>query len=149
MTFLTSLQNFISETEADVVAIVGNIKAGIAVVESDLVSAEHWIASNAPAIAADIQQVLGLVEAVGVGANPEVAAAVVAANLAVNALNAFANASNSGASPAQAVVAGYVAVKQAQSSVSSAMAATAAAPTTAAPTATAAVGLMSATLISY
>lgn len=145
MTFLTSLQNFITETEADVVAIVTNIKAGVAVVESDLVAAEHWVASNAPAIAADIQQVLGLVEAVGVGANPQVAAAVIAANLAVNALNAFAAASNTGATPSQAVVAGYVAVKQAQSAVSSAMAATAAAPTASAPAATAAVGLLSAT----
>jgi hypothetical protein len=143
MSFLTSLQNFISETEADVVTIVTNIKAGVAVVESDLAAAEHWIASNAPAIAADIQQVLGLVEAVGIGANPEVAAAVTAANLAVNALNAFAASSNAGATPAQAVVAGYVAVKQAQSAVSSAMASSAAAPTTSAPTATAAVGLLS------
>lgn len=145
MTFMTSLQNFISETEADVVAVITAIKADAAVVQSDLVAAEHWIASNTPAIAAEIQQVLSLVEAVGVGSNPEVAAAVVAANLAVTALNSFANASNTGASPAQAVVAGYVAVKQAQSAVSSAMAATAAAPTTAAPAATAAVGLMSAT----
>lgn len=145
MTFLTSLQNFITETEADVVVVVAAIKADVAVVKSDLAAAEHWIASNAPTIAADIQEVLNLVEAVGVGANPEVAAAVVAANLAVNALNAFAAASNTGATPAQAVVAGYVAVKQAQSAVSSAMAATAAAPTSAAPTATAAVGLLSAT----
>lgn len=142
MSFMDSLKNFITETEADVVKVVAAIKADAAIVESDIVAAQHWIASNAPAIAADIQQVLGLVEAVGVGANPEVAAAVVAANLAVNALNAFAAASNTGASPAQAVVAGYVAVKQAQSSVSSAMAATAAAPTTAAPSATAAVGLL-------
>lgn len=144
MTFITSLQNFITETEADVVAVVAAIKADAAVVASDLTAAEHWIASNTPAIAADIQQVLSLVEAVGVGSNPEVAAAVVAANLAVAALNSFANASNAGASPTQAVVAGYVAVKQAQSAVSSAMAATAAAPTTAAPAATAAVGLLSA-----
>jgi hypothetical protein len=143
MSFMTSLQNFISETEADVVAVVAAIKADAVIVKSDLVAAEHWIASNAPAIAADIQQVLSLVEAVGVGANPSVAAAVVAANLAVGALNAFAAASNTGASPTQAVVAGYVAVKQAQSAVSSAMAATAAAPTTAAPSATAKVGLMS------
>lgn len=143
MSFMDSLKNFISETEADVVAVVAAIKADASVIESDLIAAEHWIASNAPAIAADIAQVLSLVEQVGVGTNPEVAAAVVAANLAVNALNAFAASSNSGASPTQAVVAGYVAVKQAQASVSSAMAATAAAPTTAAPTATAAVGLFS------
>jgi len=143
MSFFTSLQNFITETETDVVKVVAAIKADAAVVASDLTTAEHWIASNAPAIAADIEEVLSLVQVVGVGSNPEVAAAVVAANLAVGALNAFAKASNTGATPTQAVVAGYVAVKQAQSAVSSAMAATAAAPTAAAPTATAAVGLLS------
>lgn len=143
MSFMSSLQNFISETEADVVKVVTAIKADMAVIASDLVAAEHWIASNTPAIAADIQQVLGLVEAVGITANPEVAIAVAAANTAVTALNAFANASNTGATPTQAVVAGYVAVKQAQSAVSSAMAAAVTAPTVAAPAATKAVGLLS------
>lgn len=143
MSFWTSLQNFIAETEADVVKVISAIKAGAEVVETDLTAAEHWIASNTPAIAAGLAQVLALVEEVGVGSNPEVAAAIAAANITVKALNAFAAASNTGASPAQAVVAGYVAVKQANAAVSSAMAATATAPTTAAPAATAAVGLLS------
>lgn len=143
MSFLTSLQNYITETEADVLKVITAIKADAAIVQADLMAAEHWIASNTPTIAANIQQVLALVEEVGVGSNPEVALAVTAANVAVTALNAFASASNTGATPTQAVVAGYVAVKQAQSAVSSAMAATAAAPTVAAPTATATVGLLS------
>ena len=143
MSFFTSLQNFITETEADVVAVIADIKAGAAVAESDLAPSQHWIASNTPAIAADIQEVLSLVEFFGVGANPEVAAAVTAANIAVTALNAFAASSNTGATPTQAVVAGYVAVKQANAAVSSAQGAAAAAPTTAAPAATAAVGLLS------
>ena len=142
MSFFTALQSFLVETEADVVKVVGAIKADIVIAERDIVAAQHWIASNAPAIAADIQEVLNLVELVGLGANPEVGAAVTAANVAVQALNAFANASNTGATPGQAVIAGYVAVKQAQAAVSSAMAATAATPTKAAPTATGAVGLL-------
>lgn len=144
MSFLTSLQNFITETEADVEAVVAAIKQDEAVVEADLVAAQHWIASNAPTIAADIAEVLNLAEDFGAGANPAFSAAVALANTSVAALNAFANASNAGATPAQSVVAGYVAVQQANSAVSAAKAAAAAAPTTAAPTATAAVGLLSA-----
>ncbi len=99
MSFLTSLQNFITETEADVLKVVVAIKADAAIVQADLVAAEHWIASNTPAIAANIQQVLALVEEVGVGSNPEVALAVTAANVAVKALNAFATASEHLAPP--------------------------------------------------
>ena len=143
MSFFDSWKAFLTETEADVVKIITAIKADAVIIEADVVAAQHWIANNAPTIAKDIQQVLGLVEAVGIGANPEVAAAVVAANLAVSALNAFAAQTNAGGNAAQSVVAGYVAVKQAQSAVSAAMAASVAAPTVAAPTATAKVGLLS------
>ena len=143
MSFFDSWKAFLTETEADVVKIITAIKADAVIIEADVVAAQHWIANNAPTIAKDIQQVLGLVEAVGIGANPEVAAAVVAANLAVSALNAFAAQTNVGGNAAQSVVAGYVAVKQAQSAVSAAMAASVAAPTVAAPAATAKVGLLS------
>lgn len=144
MSFLTSWQNFISETEADVEIVIVAIKNDVAVIESDLAAAQRWIVSNEPTIAADIQQVLGIVEAVGLGANPEVAASVALANTAVTALNAFVSASNSGSTATQSVLAGYVAVKQAQSAVAAAKAAAAATPTPAAPAATAAVGLLSA-----
>lgn len=126
--FTTSLWNFIDETESDVLVIITNIKADVAVAQSDINAALHWIASNAPAIAADIQEVVGIAETVGVGANPEVAAAIIAANTAVTALNAFAASSNSGQNNTQAVLAGYVAVKQAQAASSSAAAAAVAAP---------------------
>lgn len=128
MSFITSLQNFITETETDVEAVIANIKTGEAVVEKDLLAAQHWVASNAPAIANEIQQVLQLVEAFGVAGNPDVAIAIVAANTAVTALNAFANATNTGSNPAQAVVQGYIAVKQANAAVSSAKAVAASAP---------------------
>lgn len=129
--FTTALWNFIDETESDVLVIIQDIKAGAAVVESDITNALHWIASNTPAIAADIEEVVSIVTAIGVTSNPEVAAAVTAANVAVTALNAFATANNAGADNAQSVLAGYVAVKQAQAAVASASAAAVAAPATA------------------
>lgn len=121
--FTTALWNFIDETEADVLAVITQIKADVVVAENDINSALHWVVSNVPAITADIEEVLGIATEIGVASNPEVAAAITAANIAVTALNAFAASSNSGASNTQAVIAGYVAVKQAQAASSSASAA--------------------------
>jgi hypothetical protein len=126
---LSTLENWISETEADVLVVIADIKQGIVVLESDINAALTWIANNAPAIASDIQEVLGIVETIGVGTNPEVAAAVTAANAAVSALNAFANAKNSGATNTASVLAGYTAVQQAQAAVATAKAAVVSAPT--------------------
>jgi hypothetical protein len=126
--FVAGVKHFITETEADVVALVVKIKNEEEVIAADLAAAQKWIAANSPAIASDIQGVLKIVEAIGVGANPEVAIAITAANDAVTALNAFAAASNSGAGAAQAVVKGYVAVKKAQSASSAAAAAAITAP---------------------
>lgn len=125
----TTLKNWISETEADVLSVVAQIKAEATVIESDITAALHWVASNAPTIAADIGQVVSVVETVGLGANPEVAAAITAANLAVQGLNAFAIASQSGKNNTQAVLAGYSAVKQAQAAAASAAAIVTTAPT--------------------
>lgn len=123
MTLATTVEGWFTTTEADVVAIIAKIKTDVAVVESDIDAALKWVASNAPAIVADLQSVVGIAETVGVAANPQVAAAIVAANTAVAALNAFAAASNSGSSDTQAVLSGYVAVKQAQAAAASAAAA--------------------------
>ena len=129
MTFLDKLKNFIVTTEADVVLVIAKIKTEEEVIASEINNALHWIASNTPTIVADIQSVIGVAETVGVAANPQVAAAITAANLAVAALNSFAAASNSGSSNTQAVLAGYVAVKQAQAAAASAAAAAVVAPT--------------------
>jgi hypothetical protein len=126
MTFsLATLQNWITETETDVLNVVAQIRAGEAVIASDISAALHWIASNAPTIASDIEEVVGIVTTVGLATNPQVSLAITAANTAVTALNAFAAASNSGASNTQAVLAGYVAVQQATAAVASAKAAVA------------------------
>jgi hypothetical protein len=67
--------------------------------------------------------VLSVVEAIGIGANPEVATAVTAANSAVAALNAFATQYNNGTGTVQSVVSGYSAFKQAQAAAATAAAA--------------------------
>jgi hypothetical protein len=123
MSFTTAFWNLIDETESDVLTIITDFKSGVVVAEKDVNYALQWIASNAPAIAADIEEVVGIATTIGVAANPEVAAAITAANVAVTALNAFAASSNSGATATQAVVAGYVAVKQAQAASAAASAA--------------------------
>lgn len=128
MSFIDSLKNFIMTTEQDVISIVTKIKTESEILQQELDTALHWIASNAPTIVADIQTVTAVAETVGVAANPGVAAAIMAANTAVTALNAFAAASNSGKNDPEAVIAGYVAVKQAQAAAASALASTAGAP---------------------
>jgi hypothetical protein len=129
MSFIDTLKSFIVTTEADVVAIIAKIKTAEEVVVTDINNALHWIASNAPTIVSDIQSVIGVAETVGVASNPQVAAAITAANLAVAALNSFAAASNAGQTSTQAVLQGYVAVKQAQAAAASAAAAAVATPT--------------------
>lgn len=133
MSFLDSLKNFITETEADVQKVVAALVADAEVIESDLNSAFHWVISNAPTIAADITEVASFATQAGITANPAFAAAVAAANLAVQGLNAAVTANKAGQNTAQSVLAGYVAIQQARSSVASANAAvaqTAVAPTT-------------------
>ena len=121
MSFLTTIEGWWAVTEQDVWATVVKIKQDIDVAESDIIAALNWIADNAPAIAADIQRVLSIVQVVGIS-SPAVETAVVAANEAVSALNAFATASKSGANTVDSVVAGYSALNSAQAAVASATA---------------------------
>ena len=127
----TTLENWVSETESDVLLVISAIKQDIAIAEKDINAALTWIANNAPTISADIEEVLGVVTTIGIGTNPEVAVAVTAANAAVTALHAFAAAKNSGATNTHSVLAGYTAVQQAQAAVASAKAAMTSAPTSA------------------
>jgi predicted oxidoreductase (fatty acid repression mutant protein) len=128
--WFTGLENFFTTTEADVVAVIAKIKAAIPVVENDINAVVRWVVNNTPTIAADIQQVERIVTALGF-VNPEVSAAIAAANTAVVALNAFAASEKAGQSNVQSAVNGYIAVKQAQASVAQAAVAAAAAPSTA------------------
>ena len=119
MSFWTSIANFVSYAESDVLKLVAAIKNEEQVAVNDINAALKWIAGNAGTITTDIQQVLGLVQVVGI-ANPAVMTAVTAANAAVGALNQFAAAYNSGTGTVQSVIAGYSAFKQAQAAAATA-----------------------------
>lgn len=121
--FFTAVQNWIVETESQVQQVIVQIQTEIPVAEAAINSALKWVANQAPTVASDVQIVTGLIAQMGMTSNPNIAQAVTEANVAVQALNAFAAAENTGTSNAQAVVNGYVAFKQAQASVASATAA--------------------------
>lgn len=132
MTILSWLEDALTVTEKDVVAIIVKVKQGVALAESEISAALGWIANNASVIASDVQQVSSILLAAGTidpAVAPEVQAAVAAANLAVAGLNTFASAYNSGAGTVQSVVAGYTAIKNAQSAVAKAAAVAVSAPT--------------------
>lgn len=127
MSFIQQVEEWFEEDEAEVVKIFIAIRNGAEVTLTDLNAAAKWIAAQTPSIASDIQGAVAIATEVGAISNPEVAAAVAAANASVVALNAFASAENAGQNTAQSVAAGYVAVKQAQATSASASAAAVAA----------------------
>lgn len=136
MTFATDVLSFEQHvntwfvtTEQQVAQTVGQIKADVDVAIQDVDAALQWVVQQTPAIASDLQIAASLIEQVGLASNPEVAAAIAAANIAVQGLNAFAAAANSGKTMPQAVVQGYVAVTSAKAAVSGAKALTAKTPT--------------------
>jgi hypothetical protein len=133
---LSWFESVLTVTEKDVVALVIKVKQGIVLANHEIHAALGWIANEAPTIAADIQQVSTILEIAGTidpAAAPEVEAAVAAANVAVAGLNKFASAYKSGSGTAAAVVAGYTAIKAAQSSVATATALAVSAPVVPAP----------------
>ncbi len=153
MSFWASLEQGIahafSTTEADVIAIVKDVISGVEVAASDIDKALQWVAGHAPAIAANVQGVTSLLSTVATVAAPlapavsaEIDGAVAAANLAVEGLNAVASSiktSGGGtvATDANAVLAGYHAVKTAQAASAKAAAAVVAAGATVAQQASA------------
>lgn len=126
MSIFSDLEGEFTTTEQDVIDVIANIKNDITVAESDITSALNWLAGEVPTIVTALEAAAGLASSVGLVSAPELAAA----EAAVQALQSFAAAQNSGSgtitADAQAVVAGYVALKQSQATTASA-AATAAA----------------------
>ena len=125
MSWFTS---WFATAEADVLKIIQVIKTEEQVLASDINKALKWVADNTPAIAADIQQVLSLVQILGI-ADPRVQVAVTTAHEAIAALDAYAKAYNSGTGTPQAVVAGYAALKSAQAAASTAASVAVSTPT--------------------
>lgn len=120
-----SFLSFLQTTEADVVAVISDVAAGVTLLESQISAALKWIAGEVPTIVTDLQTAVGLAQQVGIVTPAE----LTAANAAVAALNAFATSTNAGNGTAESVVSGYVAYKQAVASVATATASAAAAAT--------------------
>lgn len=135
LSFEQHVNTWFITTEQEVAKVVGQIKADIDVAIQDIDNALKWVVQQTPAIAADLQVAASLIEQVGLASNPEVAAAIAAANVAVQGLNAFAAAANSGKTMPQAVVSGYVAVQAANAAVAGAKTVAAKTPTAQAATA--------------
>lgn len=129
LSFEQHVNTWFVTTEQEVATIVGQIKADIDVAIQDVDKALQWVVSQVPTIAASLTTAASLIEQVGLASHPEVAAAIAAANIAVEGLNAFAAAANAGKTMPQAVVSGYVAVKSAQAAVAGATAVAAKTPT--------------------
>ena len=113
---INEIESFWAWSEAQVLALIADIKQGVAIVEADLAAATTWIDNNAPTIVSDIEAVLGIVSTLagaGVPIPAAVTAAATAATEAAAGLNAFVAESKAGGTTVASVVAGYTAVKQA------------------------------------
>lgn len=120
MSLLTGLESFWQTTEADVLATIATIKADVAVVEADIVKAVGWVNANIPTINTYISEVNGALQTVAasgiVTIPPSVNTAIEIANKSVAALNAYQIDVAAGKSATTALMDGYSAIKQAQSS---------------------------------
>jgi hypothetical protein len=141
MSLETILESAITYVVAKAAAWEADIAGAVEVVEADVELFFQWMASEMPAVTSAVQTVEGLVnqaQAAGVPLPSSVTSDLGALNTAVAGLNAAAAATNSGANPAQSVLALYTAVKQANGAAASLSTATIAA---AGPTPTVAVAL--------
>lgn len=122
-TFEANAENWLVETETDVQAFIALVQKGITYAESALTSALEWVANEVPTVVPIIEEALSFAGAVGAASNPEAAVVITAAQEAVAALNAVAQAQGTGANDIQTLLAGYNAVKTAQASAASVVAA--------------------------
>ena len=131
MSIFTGLESFWAATEADVIAVVSKVVAGVEVVESDLQQAFSWLTNNAGTIATDINEVTGAIQTVtasGLITNPSIASdlatAANAAQKAAAGITAAAASVQAGGTTTQALVAGYQASIAAKQVLANAAAAT-------------------------
>ena len=122
--FLTQLEGWFVTTEQEVLQIYAKVIAEVPILDAEIATVLKWVQNNAPAIVADLQQVLAIFSAVGVIVPGPV---LLAANAAVAALNAIAAAQAAGKTSTQTVVAGVVAVQQAAAAKANAIVAVSAA----------------------
>lgn len=121
--FEANAENFITETEADVQAVIAAVGNGVALAESAMTSALAWVAKEVPTVVPEIEEAISFATAVGAASNPEAAIVIAAAQTAIATLNAVAQAQGTGASSAQTLLAGYTAIKTSQATAASVTAA--------------------------
>jgi hypothetical protein len=116
--------SWFTTAEKDVITFIQKAEQGFKVVEKDAKAAITWIAKEIPVVANDVAMVAGFIGQVPVvGTNPEVLAAISAANIAMQGLNVLAQAYNStGVITAQSVASAYAAYKNATAAKNAAMA---------------------------
>lgn len=138
-----SVTTWFQTVEADIQAFITKVVNEVEILIADAESALSNVAALVPTIAADVTAAASFIEGIPVvGQNPDVMAAVTAVQLADAGLQAFAKQYQAATAPGgsitvtqatQAVVAGYQAVKQAQTATATLTStAVAAAPATAA-----------------
>jgi hypothetical protein len=144
-TTTTAAPTLIQEIETSVEAFIQKVVSEVEILIADAQEALEWVANLAPTVAADVTSAANFIESIpGVGSNPDVMAAVAAVNVANAGLQAFASSyetATTGGSvtvsqATNAVLAGYQAVKSAQSAAASAKAAVTGAVISTAPAAT-------------
>lgn len=135
-----------ADVQAFVTKVITTVETDVEALIADAQTALENVAQLAPQVASEITTAANFVESIpGVGTNPDVLAAVAAVNVANAGLQAFAQSytqATTGGSvtvsqATQAVLAGYQAVKSAQSAAASASAAVAGAVPVPAPASTA------------
>lgn len=127
MSIFTGIESFWAATEADVIAVVSKVVAGVEVVEADLQQAFSWLVNNSGTIASDINEVAGAITTVtasGLITNASIASdlatAANAANAAAKGITTAAAAVQAGGTTTAALVAGYQAIVNAQAAAVSA-----------------------------
>ena len=113
---ITVLESDVNVIIAKASAFVGEVEGAVELAVEDFDNFFNWLMGLAPQVTAGVQTVTGLVsemKAANVPLPASLAGDLADLNAAVSGLNAAAQASNSGANPAQAIIDGYAAAKNA------------------------------------
>jgi hypothetical protein len=123
MSLLSSVEGWLSTSEAFVMSLIVKIETGVQVVETDIETAWTWLAAHAGEISSDAAMVatgIQTLQSAGIPIPSAATTAIQEMNVAVTTLNAAVGASNAGANALGIVVAGYTAAKTAQANVATA-----------------------------
>jgi hypothetical protein len=118
MGIISDIENLFSPSsvtadEAFVQNLLTEVKGGVAAVKTDMTSSINWLVAQEAGVSADVAALEAFATAMGAAANPVVATAIEAANVAVQALAALKTSATAGASTMAEIQAAYAAIKQA------------------------------------